>query len=53
MLTWSKNCVLISKATRDRNYTADPTLPNIDTPTSATFQITDIKLYFQVVTLST
>ena len=34
------------------NYTADPILPEIDIPTSATFQITDTKLYVPVVTLS-
>ena len=44
--------MLISKATRDRNYTADPILPKTHTPTSATFQITDTKLYVPVVTLS-
>ena len=45
--------MLISKATRDGNYIAGPILPQIDTPTSATFQITDTKLYAPVVTLST
>ena len=45
--------MLISKATRGGNYTADPILPKIDTPTSATFQITDAKFYVPVVTLST
>ena len=44
ILTWSKTCVLISKATREGNYTTDPILPKIDTPTSATFQITGTKL---------
>ena len=39
-LTWSKNCVLTSKATRDGD------------PTNATFKITDCKLYVPVVTLS-
>ena len=53
ILTWSKNCVLISKVTRDGNYTADPILPKIDTPTAATFQITYTKLYVPIVTLST
>ena len=52
-MTWSKNCVLLSKATRDGNYTADPILPNIDTPTTATFQITDTNLYVLAVALST
>ena len=45
--------MLISIATRDGNYTADPSLPKIDTPTFETFQITDTKLYVPVVTLST
>ena len=45
--------MLISKATRGGNYTADPILPKIDTLTSATFQITDAKFYVPVVTLST
>ena len=52
ILTWSKNCVLISKATRDENYMSDPILVKIGTPTSATFQTTDTKLYVPVVTLS-
>ena len=45
--------MLIVKAARDGNYTADHILPKIDAPTSATFQITDTKLYVPVVTLST
>ena len=53
ILTWCKNCVLISKATRDGNYTADPILPKIDTPTFTTFQITETKLYDPVAALST
>ena len=45
--------MLISKAARDWNYTTDPILPKTDTPTSATFQITDTKLYVPADTLST
>ena len=39
ILTWSKNCVLTSKATRD----AVPAQGG--NPTIATFKITDTKLY--------
>ena len=43
-LTWSKNCVLTSKATRDKDPDADAT--------NATFKITECKLYVPLVTLS-
>ena len=52
ILNWFKNCVLISKATREANYGANPVVYEIDNPENATFQITDIKLYVPVVTLS-
>ena len=52
ILTWFKNCVLISKATREADYDADPIVYEIDNPEDATFQITDTKLYVPVVTLS-
>ena len=52
ILTWFKNCVLISKATREANYDADLIVRKIDNPENATFQITDTKLYVPVVTLS-
>ena len=52
ILTWFKNCVLISKATKEANYGADPVVHKIDNPENATFQITDTKLYVPVVTLS-
>ena len=52
ILTWFKNCVLISKATKEANYGADPVVRKIDNPENATFQITDTKLYVPVVTLS-
>ena len=51
-LTWSKNCVLTSKATRDADPGADPAVNEINAPTNATFKITDCKLYVPLVTLS-
>ena len=52
-MTWFKNCVLISKATREANYEVNPVIYEIDNPKNATFQITDTKLYVpKVVTLS-
>ena len=52
ILTWSKNCVLKNKLTRDADYGADPIVCEIDNPENAIFQITDTKLYVPVVTLS-
>ena len=52
ILTWFKNCVLISKSTRDANYGANPIVHKIDNPQNTTFQIKDTKLYVLVVTLS-
>ena len=52
ILTWFKNCGLISKATRDANYNANPRVSKIDNPENAIFQITNTKLYVPVVTLS-
>ena len=51
-LTWSKNYVLTSKATRDDDPDADPAVDEINNLTNATFKITDCKLYGPVVTLS-
>ena len=51
-LTWSNNCALTSKASRDDDPDADPAVDEINNPTNATFKITDCKLYVQVVTLS-
>ena len=51
-LTWTENCVLTSKATRDANSNGDPAVAAINNSTNATFQITDTKLYVPVVTLS-
>ena len=52
ILTWSENCVLTSKATRDSDPDANPTVASIDNPTNTIFKITDTKLYVPVVTLS-
>ena len=52
ILTWFKNCVLISKATKEADYVADPVVRKIDNPENAIFQITYTKLYVPVVTLS-
>ena len=51
-LTWSENCVLTSKATRDDDPDAESAVDEINNPTNATFKITDCKLYVPVVTLS-
>ena len=53
-LKWSKNCVLTSKATRNRIAgQEDQLLVNaINNPTNAFFEGTDCKLYVPVVTLS-
>ena len=52
-LTWSENCVLTSKATREADPDADTTVARINTPTNAVFKITDCKFYVPVITLST
>ena len=52
ILTWFKNCVLITNATKEANYNADPDVRKIDNPENAVFQITDRKLYVPVVILS-
>ena len=48
ILTWSKNCVLTSEATRN----AEPGVNAINNPAGAPFKIKDTKLYVPVVTLS-
>ena len=53
ILTWSENCVLTRKATRDADPDANPAVAVIDNPTIVTFKITDTNLYLLVVTLST
>ena len=40
-LTWSKNCVITSKATRAADPDADPAVAGIDNPTNATLKIKD------------
>ena len=52
ILNWLKNCMLISKATRNANYSVDPNVHEINNLENATFQITDTKLYVPDVTLS-
>ena len=52
ILTWFKNCVLIDKSTREANYGANPVVYEIDNPEDAIFEITDIKLFVPVVSLS-
>ena len=44
--------MLIDKITRNANYADNPVVYEINNPEDATFQITDIKLYMSVVTLS-
>ena len=53
ILTWSANCVLTSKTTRDENPDVHPAVAAINNPTGAAFKIADTKLYVPVVTLST
>ena len=52
ILTWSENCVITSKATREADPDADPAADEINNPTNETFKINDTKLYVPVVTLS-
>ena len=51
-LTWSENCVLTSKATRDNDPNANAPVAAISNRTNATFKMKDTKLYVPVVTLS-
>ena len=51
-LTWSENCVITSKATRQADPDTDPAVAGINNPINAVFKITDCKLYVPVVTLS-
>ena len=54
IFTWSENCVITSKATRDADPNAIPAIAEIYNPTGATIKITDPKLYIcPVVTSST
>ena len=52
-LTWSKNCVITSKATRDADLDANPAVAAVNNLTDPIFEIKDTKLYVSVVTLST
>ena len=49
ILTWSENCVLTSKATRDADPDANPAIAAINA--NVTIKIKDAKLYVPVVTL--
>ena len=51
-LTWSENCVITSKTTREADPDADPAVAGINNPTNAIFKIKNTKLYIPVVTLS-
>ena len=53
ILTWSENCVITSKGTREANPNVNLAVARINSPTNSTFKITDTKLYVPVVTLST
>ena len=44
ILTWSENCVITSKSTRDADPDADPAVAAVNNPTNITFKITDTKL---------
>ena len=56
-MTWSENCALTSKVTRDKFVSTgtdkNPQFSKINNPTNATLKITNTKLYVPVVTLST
>ena len=54
-LTWSENCVFTNITTQTAAAAQGDNLARerIDSPTNATFKITDTKLYVPVVTLST
>ena len=52
ILTWSNNCVLINKSTREADYAANPNVYEIDNPENVSFKITDTKLYVLLGTLS-
>ena len=52
-VTWSENCVITRKATREADPDADPVVAGINNPTNAVFKTTDCKFYVPIVTLST
>ena len=45
ILTWSKNCVIKSQATKDADLDTDPETAGINNPTNAVFTITETTLY--------
>ena len=49
---WSKSCAITSKATRAFDLNADAAVAEINNTTTATFKITDAKMYTPVVILS-
>ena len=53
-LTWYSKCVLVGRAHRDALAAegAIPVVAAVESPTNATFRVTDCKLYIPVVTLS-
>ena len=53
-LTWSKNCVLTSKVTRNTLAAEgdNPAVAETNNPTNTVFEITDCKFYAPTVTLS-
>ena len=53
ILTRYENCFITTKAARDAGPDADPAVAAVIHTTSATFKITDTKLYIPVGTLST
>ena len=53
ILRWSENFDLTDIITQAANSNADPSVPAINVPTTATLKIKDAKLYVPVVTLST
>ena len=53
ILSWYKECVLVSKALRNApNPQPNPPIAATESPTSAKFEIADCKLYVPVITLS-
>ena len=53
ILTWSKSCVITSKAKRDAEPDPDSVVAAVNNSANATFKIKDKKLYVPVATLST
>ena len=45
ILTWFKNCVLISKAAREAGYDANAVVRKIDNPENAIYEIKDAKMF--------